>query len=399
MGQFYTLRYQKHLKKLSKYLKYVFNDHLMILLFFLLGGGILAYAKFLQSDYHMNLYFGRLIVILISSSVLLIGKVATLIQEADILFLLPKEQKLPSYFQRALNVSAVLPLSLLVVIFIALWPFVKTFQLYNPATYLCLSGTFILLKYADLLFQVQASYFKAIANFWRYIFLYGLAVCSLVNFGVYISLVLAALAVLYLQRRVAKPQSLINMSFVIAQEQRRMQNVYRWLNLFTDVPNQYGQIKRRQYFDALLQRVIVKRQQTDAVLYWSQVLRGNVYGNLFVRLLLISSLIIILARNATLSLVMSGLFLFLILIQMLPLMKEFDYVLWLQLMPTTIVRKQREFQMLLWRLSSVYMIVTSVLMLIYGPIVGLLNLSLTAVLLLIFLYGYLPAYNKRKKRR
>lgn len=49
MKQLYKQRARLHLEKMMKYMKYIFNDHLMIVLFFLLGGLALSYSSLLKT--------------------------------------------------------------------------------------------------------------------------------------------------------------------------------------------------------------------------------------------------------------------------------------------------------------------------------------------------------------
>ena len=46
MKAFYRERQRRHQKQLNKYLKYVFNDHIGLVLIFILGGGMFYYSQF-----------------------------------------------------------------------------------------------------------------------------------------------------------------------------------------------------------------------------------------------------------------------------------------------------------------------------------------------------------------
>lgn len=98
MIDFYRLRLGKHQKKMMKYLKYVFNDHFILVCMFGVGAFGYYYSNFVKT-LDMEFFYGSLIVCFIWLVSLKIGKVATLLQEADKVFLLPKERNMISYLK------------------------------------------------------------------------------------------------------------------------------------------------------------------------------------------------------------------------------------------------------------------------------------------------------------
>ena len=160
MGSFFKQRQKQHLQSLKKYLKYVFNDHLMLFLFFLLGGGMFVYSSFLKQDYHIGIYVSRLIILVIFSVVLLVGKVATLLVDADSVFLLPKQVQLKSYLQKAIQYSFILPFCLIIAVAFIVYPFNKVMNVYTQTSYIMLVISMLCLKYFDLIYQIQTSYFS-----------------------------------------------------------------------------------------------------------------------------------------------------------------------------------------------------------------------------------------------
>ena len=108
MKAFYRERQRRHQKQLNKYLKYVFNDHIGLVLIFILGGGMFYYSQFLE-QVDATFFVGKIIVALVWLIALSIGSLATLVVAADAQFLLPKEDEMSEYFRAAFFHSLKIP--------------------------------------------------------------------------------------------------------------------------------------------------------------------------------------------------------------------------------------------------------------------------------------------------
>ena len=92
-------RFQGHVKDYQKYLRYMFNDHLLIVLLFVVAGGALQYQAWLETieeDFPASLILAVLLPLLITRS-----RIATFLHEADQAFLLPAETRMRTYFWRS----------------------------------------------------------------------------------------------------------------------------------------------------------------------------------------------------------------------------------------------------------------------------------------------------------
>lgn len=107
MKGFFSQRLQRHQKQMSRYLRYVFNDHFAILITFLMGGLGLYYSNFLKRSSAVP--SGGIVLLLIWLALLSVGKLATLVKPADLIFLLAKEKQMADYLAQALRYSIWLP--------------------------------------------------------------------------------------------------------------------------------------------------------------------------------------------------------------------------------------------------------------------------------------------------
>ena len=93
MGEFFSQRLSRHFKKMSKYLRYILNDHFVLVCMFLLGGLGLYYSQLLK-ELPRDFVWGRPLILLGWLLLIQVGKLATLTEEPDKVFLLPKEKQL-----------------------------------------------------------------------------------------------------------------------------------------------------------------------------------------------------------------------------------------------------------------------------------------------------------------
>lgn len=89
-----------------KYLRYVFNDHFVLVLMFLLGFLAYQYAAF--QKYAQNWLPGYLIAVVVSILILFIGQLATFVEPADQQFLLAKERAVQAYLKSSIKRSMIL---------------------------------------------------------------------------------------------------------------------------------------------------------------------------------------------------------------------------------------------------------------------------------------------------
>ncbi|HJH32909.1 MAG TPA: ABC transporter permease, partial [Ligilactobacillus aviarius] len=101
MNKIWNQRLSQYQQRLLKYLRYVFNDHFVIALFFVFGAVCYGYFNFIDHYVHPLTVVDRVVAIITLMVILQIGKFATLLQKPDIVFLLPNDYRINDYLIKA----------------------------------------------------------------------------------------------------------------------------------------------------------------------------------------------------------------------------------------------------------------------------------------------------------
>ena len=334
MNELYRDRKQKHLFHMMKYMKYVFNDHFMIVLFFLFGGCFLYYASLIKRLTPPLLWVQPLSILLLLIT-LKVGKLPTFIKEADTVFLLPKETKMKEYLKSARHYAIILPSVLLACVLGILMPLLVVAKSVVFADYILLALLLVILKYGELLMQ-SIQLYRSAPQFINIMYLLLSAVAlvfSLYGFlfvGLIISVVILMLYYLLYRRY---NQGIFAWDKAVKKEEKRLLVIYRFINLFTDVPEVKVSIRRRRYLDGLLKGIAFKKENTYVYLYARHLLRSNEYSGLILRLTLIADIVLFFNDTYYLSVVIGVVMMYLLLFQLLPLYRQFDMVLFCHLYP------------------------------------------------------------------
>jgi ABC-2 type transport system permease protein len=347
MNDLFSKRRNHHFMQMNKYLRYVLNDHFVLACIFLLGGVIFYYSETLKI-LPQGFWPGKIGLPIIFALHALFGRLATLIKEADKVFLLPKEQKMAKYFQQAINYSLVMPSVVAILLVGILMPLMVISMKATWVSFVCAGLALFLLKRVDVIFQfgmlLQKSVVSIKANL---VLVIGFVVRLLIFYiGVFVSPVvmlllvgMIALSVEVYLRNLSNDFAL-NWGLLIDKEKARIHRIYRFFSLFTDVPEIATKVKRRKYFDSLLKKIQPVHKNTFLYLYWRTFLRGVEYSGLVLRLSVIGGLGVIFIKQPLISLIVAALFFYLIGFQLLPMYSSYDYMQMTKLYPVSIKAKQ-----------------------------------------------------------
>src|SRR5690625_4012272 len=117
---FYKKRLSEHLKETSRYLKYVFNEHIAIVMLFLISALAFYYQQWLAQlpeNFPSTLVIGVAFGLVISYS-----PVRTLLKEPDLVFLIVAEDRMKPYFRNSIIYSFVIQLYIVFIVVAALGP-------------------------------------------------------------------------------------------------------------------------------------------------------------------------------------------------------------------------------------------------------------------------------------
>ncbi|MDK2780184.1 MAG: type transport system permease protein [Trichococcus sp.] len=352
-------RQQLHLKKFSRYSKYIFNDHFVIVLLFLMGALAYQYSEFVKTV-TPDFFWGKLLIVVVFSASIFVGKLATFLEPADQVFLLAKEKEWGSYFDKAKKYSLILPAVLLLFLAAAAMPMLFAGRTIGASDFLPIYATLILLKVIHLYLQelgLKIGERQVRQKNDLYLAFAALLAFSIgIFFNPWVAPVLVTLYTMFLHKKVQVAYEarypLYQWEQMIASEEQRKARTNRVINLFTDVPQVKSKAKRRKYFDGLLRRV-EGNSNSYQYLYARAFLRGTDYSGLFFRLLGIGMLLLVFTPSAGFSLGLSLLFLYLTGFQLLPLYFHFNENMLFRLYPSQQADKFAGFKRLLAYLLGV----------------------------------------------
>ena len=347
MNRLFAKRRSDYYKKLGKYLPYIFNDHFVIIIFLLLGFLMIQYAKFVR-EVPEDWLAGKLILLLVSILSLFIGRLATFVERADKLFLLAKEEEVKVYLNHAVKNS--LPLPLVVYFFVSLLSYPLASRLFSQPLLVILGQFFLLLfsKYLLLTFQ-KNSYSK---------------------------------------------NGLLDWDLLIKDEDKRQTNVLRLFSQFVDIPGIKVAAKPRKFFNPLYNLIKKNHKNTYSNLYARHFIRSGDYLGLYLRLGILAGLATYFIKNSLLSALLVLVFNFMIIFQLLPLKKAYDYQLLTKIYPIKEVDEINNLKSFIWILTLVLLVFEVILSLIFYQ--KKLDISIILLGTLSMLVFYMPRrINKR----
>lgn len=396
MQALWQKRVQKHIQEQVKYLRLVFNDHFVIAIIFLLGALGYTYANAVKG-LDPQAWWLKPVLSLVLLAAVSFGRLATLLKEADSVFLLPKESGLVTYLKSARLYSSWLPLIAMAFVTLLVAPLLlitKTVPAWHIAVALI---TLVIIK--DRRFSIQLRQWyqadETQATKGLSLILDLAIIASQLYQWLNLVGVLVALGLAYYQRqqlaRVQKTQ-LFDWLAAVGAEDSRMGRIYRLYNLFTDVPGLSSQVKRRRYLDGLLKPIIAKPANTYLYLYARGFLRGTEFSGLYIRLVVLGGIILCFSHIWWLSLALGLLLIYLVGFQLLPFYNQYDQIIFTHLYPVSTTKRIQAFSQLMRTLLLLQALLFSVILLVTLGMTIQVGLSVLALFVLVigFVQFYLP---------
>lgn len=357
-------------KELSRYLRYIFNGHLMIVLIFLIGSLTFYYQQWVKT---LDESFPVAVIMAVILGVFLTySPVYTFLLEADRVFLLPIESKLTKYFWRSGIVSFVLQAYILLMVLAAMMPMYVRVSGSTYKSFFYFVFLMLILKIWNLATRWRIQYYvernvHLTDSFVRYclnsVFLYLLFV-SASEFLLMI-LFIIMLGLYYFFYHNSKKKGL-KWEEIILLEQNRLTGFYRIANLFTDVPKFKDEVKRRKWLDWLAKNIVFQQNNTQLYLLTRTFLRSGDYLGLVIRLTVIGGLVIYYWDFIYGQFLFLLLFLYLTGFQLLPLKNHHQNVLWIDLYPIRNEQREKAFKKILTWVLMLQTIVFSLLFVLKG---------------------------------
>ncbi|MGX5455444.1 ABC transporter permease EcsB [Bacillus cereus] len=392
-------RFRQFLKEVRTYSKYVFNDHLKFIFVFIIGAGAYYYQQWLQTL--TTSFPTALVMAVLVGLVLTAGSIQTLLKEADLVYLLPVEEKLKPYFTKAFLFTFMIQLYIIAIVAAALAPLYFQQMKQTGAGYIWIVLAFVIVKAWNLFVAWEKSFLTdqniQRADWFIRFILNGLFVYFLVErtsvlfIGGIVLLMVLYLAIMH-QMVKGKP---LNWEYLISEEGKKMMLLYRIANMFVDVPALKERVSRRKWLDFILSMIGEKR--TYLYLYTRTFLRSGNYFGLYVRLLALGGVILYFIPFLYGRFIVSLIFLYLIGYQLLTLWKHHRMKIWLDLYPVGGEEKKKDFLTLL----NAILITGSVIFTIIFAL-ATKDFMMTGILLIVsilFSIGFVYQYGAKRIER
>lgn len=303
MTELFQKRRAAFIAQCLKYLRFVLNDHFVLVLLFLMGFLMVQYSNLLRNfpNQHLPIF---LILFFIIVGLLGLGRIATYLEPADKLFLLTKEEELVPLIHKARLRSFLVWVSIQTLVLLLLLPIFLKLGL-------SLGLAFVLI---DVLGVIK----------WF---------------------------VMLHKSKVLFDEDKLSWDRALAYESNRKQSILKFFSLFTNVKGISTSVRRRKYLDGLLNLVKKKHAKTWENLYLRAFLRSSDYLGLTIRLLLLSLLALIFVPNRLMAAALAIVFNYLLVFQLLALYHHFDYHYLTGLYPVSQEDKAGNLQSFLERIS------------------------------------------------
>lgn len=396
---FYKKRLASHMKELGRYTRYIFNGHIAFALFFFIAAVAYYYQAWLAQlpeNFPTAAIIGIAFGLVVSYS-----PVRTLLQEPDLVFLLPAEEKMKPYFRNAIIYSFVIQLYLILLVAAALGPlYTASFPEREGNPYLLTITILLIFKVANLL-----------ANWWMYrirdrnhrrLEIFVRMVMNVLVFyfmiagemlGACIVTILFAALFLYDYVLAAKQAGVV-WDLLLEKDQNSMQTFYRIANMFSDVPHIKTRVRKRQWLVSLVTRNIpFEKRRTFDYLYRITFVRSGDYVGMYVRLIIIGGLFIYLIPNIWVKLLFVILFLYMSSFQMMTLYQHHRTIMWLDIYPIEKTDRQQSLVKLIFQLTILQTVLFACIFIIMQEYAGFLFAMIVGVS---FTYLFVNGYVKRK---
>ncbi|WP_026566072.1 ABC transporter permease [Bacillus sp. UNC41MFS5] len=384
-------------KDLGRYLRYIFNGHLVVVLLFLIGTASYYYQQWIE-----NLPDGfpvEIIIAAVLGFLLTYSPVYNFLLDADQIFILPLEDKLKGYFLRSGVASLIFQGYLMLMVLAVLMPMYAHISNHGFQSFLPFFVILLFIKAWNLAASWRIDYFvQSAVHRWDLIVRYFInATFTFLLFkqaSLYMLVIIAVVCALYYRTFYVQTKNMgLKWDRLINQEEKRMASFYRLANMFTDVPNLRDTVKRRKWLDVFLNRIAFSRKNTYLYLFSRAFLRSSDYLGLFIRLTVIGALAIYFISFGMGQILLGILFLYLTGFQLLPLWNHHQNKLWVDLYPVEKRFKTAAFSSLLMTILTIQSVVYTLLILVKGE---LLNSLLNILAGLVFTYIFVHIYSKKR---
>lgn len=398
MNSLFNQRLQSHFTQMSKYLRYVFNDFFVIALMFIIGGIGYQYAMFIK-HLQAGQWWEQLVLVVVILFVIQLNNLVTFVKRADFVFWLPKEKEFFAFLRSGLRYSKSLAVIVQIMAWFVMIPFIeKAMVTTNISAILLFLVTMVVLKMMILNFQMIDNYHhnrNLLNNKVFYRVIVPLVVVALATYiNVYVGVIIGIAMLILSHLLVAKlKQQSIDWQVVIEKTESHENSLNRFFNMFTDVENMQGAVRRRSYLDSLFKMF---NGDVYSVLYSRGIVRDKEISGLLTRVSILGAIIIGAIKLEWMAVLIALLFIYLIVFQLIPYFTNFEDNVFISLYPINFDQQVKSFTNVIGKIMILVIIVLMVGSIFMFNLLGSLMLLLALVIEWILLIKiYVPKKIKK----
>jgi len=398
----WSRRLSEHWQMTSRYLKLLSNSGFMFTLYILVIGGGYFYQQWVKG---LPKNFPTEWILLVLFSFLIIrSPIRTLLRSADLVFLLPLEDKLNGYFKKASVYSFVLQSIPLIFVWAIALPLYSHTVDAHFAVYGVMLLILLLIKGWNVICSWQENYVLESMSY------KGVrAVVSLIFIGLLLFeapwyvLVLLALIAIGLTFFLFQPlgrSHLLKWEVLLEVEEQQAARFDRFANLITDVPHVKNRIKPRRYLNGLTELFSYGTSSVYKRFFSKTFFRFGDYFGIYLRLIIVGSIAIWMVSGEWSSVIIAVIIIYLTAVQLLPLwnagqVEEEPIALY----PIPERMRRKNFLAIFMRLLMLESLLLGIISCLVGISIpyALLILVIGILFSLLFTYGYVSRRLQKNK--
>lgn len=393
-------RLGEHLKRLNRYLRYIFNGHFMVALIFIIITISVYYQQWLEQ---MSPSFpAALVIAIVFGGVASYNPIQSFLKTPDKVFLTVKEEKLQPYFRLSLVYNYVFQLYMVLIVSAAFGPmFEKAFPNKSLKDYFVLIFILLLLKGWNMatnwyMFKVQHSLIRRLDKIIRTFLSVAIFFFLLKGTIFVITMIVLYFAIALNNLFLTRKQSGLAWETMIDNDQIRLASFYRFVSMFAEVPHLSNRlVKRRILSKMVYKKVAFTQQATFDFLYRLAFIRSSEYLSMYIRLTILGGIVIYFIPNLWLKLAFVLLFLYMTSFQMIALFHHYRTNIWIDLYPIGREDRVRAFITFLSRITLIQSALFALVFLILMQYVYVFSAFVVGIL---FNYVFTYLYVKQKLR-
>ncbi|MBA3925883.1 ABC transporter permease [Listeria rustica] len=386
-------RFGSYMEEVSRYMRYMLNDHLLFVLIIGVGAFVYSYSGWVKT---LTPVFPAIpLMVILLTAAIAVTTINTLLKRPDAVYLIVQEKAMDQYFKKANMASFWMQIYIFILVLAACMPMYAAVTGFSFSRFFPLLVVMLLIKLWNVYFQWETMKLENTDTTWLFTriimsaaLIYLVLAFNLI-WSIPVALVVLVASYVWMKRKTVGLT--IKWEYLIDKEEARMNRFYRLANLFTDVPHLKGTVRRRAYLDFLYRPIPYAKEKSFAYLWSRTFVRTNEFMGLYVRLTVIAFLLLVFVQGFYLNIIFSLLFIYLTGFQFIPMLRHFDGQVMLKLYPIDDHFRRRSFIHFLRILLVVQALLFGIVGIAQnGSIDGVIILGINLAFVAVFTFVYVP---------